>query len=673
MRLRFSVTDMIRRISSLRLSERMRGNRRASLFSEAGNGSHGPAEGVRPVRTDRTLAVCAAPLRAGMIACCLLATSAVPSQQAFAQQRISPDSAMSAFSVVDDAIRRDEAAGLDAGVYPACVAAAVTIRFQNEVAGYGTDFTVEPGGSGSAIPNAAKAALERAKLSLPALDREEFLVISRDFTISLEVVEELTPLASDGSWGDLQSDVNPGSDAFAIRSGTKFAVRFPEWLLARKLEPLATFQGMVSELLGAEGVVETKGQEVRFRDPAELAERFGVVFYRARTTHIVGFPTYLTAAPTFGQLAQGARFLTRGGLLEPIPNIPGGVAEFADAVARHLQERAWTGAGPVRLVGSIQPNGSAIPTIAPPTEQAAAAYALAVYSKSPGVDPHTAGTSRALAMDLLEALETPAADESASWDDPAASALCVLAICELSDAAPGEAVRYAKLRASCSATLRGAYSETAGFAPGVPGTAKGLIAYSLARLGVLASSDTIGAQAAAAVRTAFQQTPPELLIGQMPWLLWGESATRAEGGAAFVVPLRELRTLLRAHQVSSDQAGPDRQDLVGGFVFTTTGVPMPTWHTARATATLAGMLSDASLTSTEPAELAREFTALRRSLRFMRQLGVDASDTYLYRTPQATLGGVRAAPWNIELPLDASTMTLLALCESLRAVDALNR
>ena len=300
MRLRFSVTDMIRRISSLRLSERMRGNRRASLFSEAGNGSHGPAEGVRPVRTDRTLAVCAAPLRAGMIACCLLATSAVPSQQAFAQQRISPDSAMSAFSVVDDAIRRDEAAGLDAGVYPACVAAAVTIRFQNEVAGYGTDFTVEPGGSGSAIPNAAKAALERAKLSLPALDREEFLVISRDFTISLEVVEELTPLASDGSWGDLQSDVNPGSDAFAIRSGTKFAVRFPEWLLARKLEPLATFQGMVSELLGAEGVVETKGQEVRFRDPAELAERFGVVFYRARTTHIVGFPTYLTAAPTDG-------------------------------------------------------------------------------------------------------------------------------------------------------------------------------------------------------------------------------------------------------------------------------------------------------------------------------------------------------------------------------------
>src|SRR5207247_1603585 len=100
--------------------------------------------------------------------------------------------------------------------------------------------------------------------------------------------------------------------------------------------------------------------------------------------------------------------------------------------------------------------------------------------------------------------------------------------------------------------------------------------------------------------------------------------------------------------------------------------PLPTWNAARPLAMLATMLGDSRLTSQDerPGEVVRTVEGLR----FVRQLVVDEPVTFMFKGPaKRTLGGVRAAPWDIRMPPDATSLSLLTVCEALRSFDAMGK
>ncbi|MEO1583544.1 MAG: hypothetical protein AAFR96_03100 [Planctomycetota bacterium] len=164
---------------------------------------------------------------------------------------------------------------------------------------------------------------------------------------------------------------------------------------------------------------------------------------------------------------------------------------------------------------------------------------------------------------------------------------------------------------------------------------------------------------------------PAELVGAMPWLGWAEQAAAGEGEIPSAVALREMRRIVTDFQLTAADAGADNLDLVGGIVFTSGTLPLPTWQSARPVAFLASMLSDGRLTT--PAEQDAELASLLRSLRFLRQLAASEAEAFIYREPASALGGIRAAVWDQQMPTDASAMTLLALVETLESLDSMAR
>ncbi|MFN7440371.1 MAG: hypothetical protein ACK5TV_09295, partial [Phycisphaerales bacterium] len=110
--------------------------------------------------------------------------------------------------------------------------------------------------------------------------------------------------------------------------------------------------------------------------------------------------------------------------------------------------------------------------------------------------------------------------------------------------------------------------------------------------------------------------------------------------------------------------------LVGGIVFTKSRNPLPTWQAARPIAFIATMLGDPRLTA--PDERSRELVRLLTSLRFLRQLQADDSTAWMQALPGSARGGIRSAPWDQRMPVDATAITLMAITESIRSLDALS-
>jgi hypothetical protein len=254
--------------------------------------------------------------------------------------------------------------------------------------------------------------------------------------------------------------------------------------------------------------------------------------------------------------------------------------------------------------------------------------------------------------------------------DPAASAACVAAYLEGGRPGPDDDIRMAGLFSQCVPAVRGAFEAGKGFAPSVPPGARGLVAWALVR--IARDSGEVGDRGAAeaAVRATYTGTEAEMLVGQMPWLGWAELELDGDGEVPAAVALRDLRDQMWEHQVRPADLGPDDADLAGGIVFTKGRSPLPAWNTARPLAFAATMLGDPRLTTAQ--ERALELVRVVEGLRFLRQLTVDEPGTFMFKGPaKRTVGGVKAAPWDIRMPPDATSLSLLTVCEALRSLSAM--
>jgi hypothetical protein len=156
----------------------------------------------------------------------------------------------------------------------------------------------------------------------------------------------------------------------------------------------------------------------------------------------------------------------------------------------------------------------------------------------------------------------------------------------------------------------------------------------------------------------------------MPWAGWAEllcSRTTAGREIPSAPALREMRAQLWQHQLKGEDLPGEALDMAGGIVFTTTRQPLPTWQAARPLAFIATMLGDPALT--EEKEVPGELARLLASLRFLRQLTADEPESHMFKDAGRARGGVRASLFDQRMPPEATAMTLLAVCETIRSLD----
>jgi len=161
-------------------------------------------------------------------------------------------------------------------------------------------------------------------------------------------------------------------------------------------------------------------------------------------------------------------------------------------------------------------------------------------------------------------------------------------------------------------------------------------------------------------------TPPDELAGLLPFAGWACLAAR-DPEPGWFDRLRAARARVWERQIGPGRVGFEARDLIGGIVPRSAGPLLPTWRTARPVAFAASALGDARMTPAD--ERLGELARVMRSLRFLRQLAVDA-DAFSALAWGASGWGIRSALWDAEQPLTGSALTLIALAETLSSIDA---
>lgn len=528
---------------------------------------------------------------------------------------------------------------------PSCVGAAVLLRFDGQLIGRGSvisaseaaalDRDEHAGGGGggplwSAFLDAFTEADRRLPVSHDVLRPARAREAGRRVTLSVELAGPLVPITP-ATFDELDATLAPGLDGIAIRLDRQTRAIFPGVMFASGVTPSSAARQLVATMTGR--------PDAGLEKLSDLREKSKLTISRFRTTHL--------AQGTEGDeprfLLRGSRFVAQGEL-DSVREL----RDFAAAVARHLvrrvpDDRAAPVVG-VRRPWLVDDRGEPATVV----QRGIAAFALQRFAALPGTDPARAAEAAQAADRAVAALLDPASPTRWPGGDPVMAAAVLLAGPGPEAAAANDAVRAALASEDTLAKL--------------PPGARSMVAMA----GVI-----IGAPGAAeAVRAIFRQTPPEQLTTELPWLGWAEQRLTRSAGLAqppSAAGLRTMRDRLWAAQVGTFTADPDDADLLGGLIFQTTTRPLPTWHTARPLAFAASMLSDPGLTT--PAERPREIARVLSSLRFLRQLQSDEATSWMEADPTSSAGGIRSAPWDAAMPIDAASMTLLALCESIEALD----
>lgn len=578
---------------------------------------------------------------------------------------------------------------------PTCGGVSIVLRLVGEIIGRGTVTNdaapgTNPETLGVLLQRAARIAIQEAdrriRIDNDVLRDDRIRLTAREITVSLELAGMLIPIEPE-SFDDLERDLIPGIDGTAVRIGEELAVTFPGTLLSTNTPLRLAFSKVASQ---AGGDV-TLGLD----EPKKLRTQHAARYYRFRTTHLA--QTAPTAGPVF--LVRGSRFVdaTRISTAE--------LRLMAYRLTTHLLSREWNEPGEYGMRGLYEAwSGQYSPAFAGAVDQLTAAFALRNYAAAPGVDPQRAIDARSLAGRIIRAIGKVEPDESPINENPVACALFV--ITESLNPRPGETTSLTPppappnsnpLYSDARRTVLASYNSLTGFTDTVPLAARGVVAYALVELAAVEPvgglRDEAVSLAESAVRRAYRDSPEGLLISQMPWLGFAERrlanikpAAAATSDLPAAVSLRLMRSDLWKHQIApTDTVASEVQggspDLIGGIVFTgvlanrggsSSAAPgNATWQSAQALAFIPAMLTDARLTPAEerPLELAR----LIASLRFIRQLQIDESAMWMIPVPSRALGGIRATLWDARLPSDATSMSLLAVAETLRAIDAMSR
>jgi hypothetical protein len=130
-----------------------------------------------------------------------------------------------------------------------------------------------------------------------------------------------------------------------------------------------------------------------------------------------------------------------------------------------------------------------------------------------------------------------------------------------------------------------------------------------------------------------------------------------EAAPAWKAALKQLA----AAQIDAAHESGVAPDLDGGWSSGST-VPRPNALSARAAWALATVTQRPDLL--DATERATAQQTLRRAMRFLLQLQADANACHAFRDATKAMGGLRAAPWDTDQPIAASSYALLAAMQA---------
>ncbi len=492
--------------------------------------------------------------------------------------------------------------------------------------------------------------------NLPAAIRA---TIGPRLTLELEVAGRPIPLLG-RSFPEFARQLEPGLDGLAIRRADDWALMFPAQMRAartagdvpRQVLPLAVQLGLPAAA------------------PGDLLTRRDVSLYRFRTTHLA-------------QTAPDKRpFSTvRGDVVVARSEVtPRRIAVTADSIAQHLLRSFSPLNVAPGLMGTYQPGIDQYePLIAPPREQALAAFALARYAQAPRVDPRIARRAAGAGHQILLQLQAQVGGQDNPLADVQACAAIVYAGLEHPRSMQDPAIR--PLLVAAAERAIDAFTAGAGFAPRDPAGRSGqprspngqaLVAAALSRLIQRGyRHERLTPQLVrSAIDAAWQAVPEHQQVMLLPWLGWAELDYSEMTGnpPANGARLGEIRRMLNASRIGSPSL-PGAPDLAGGFVLSRAQGTNPTAQTLRPAAFLATMVRISHFTPADEAQPAMDRHLA--TIRFLMQLTVRETSAWSLQNPARAMGGVRAAVWDADQPVAAQALGLLAAVETLWSLDAL--
>lgn len=601
-------------------------------------------------------------------------------RDAFDLDSPSPVDAMAAFVRVEEWVRALRAPDEAQRVSDAAVAM-VTLRLDDAIIGRGHGTS----GEGLAVWEAARAAIDEARDRIPVSSDALAAAVRSDaaqrLTIHLELGGALIPLQVE-SWEGVDTRARAGLDGVGARAParaaqgepgvnvprTGVALTFPSEMRVGGDTPSAGARRALS--LASERAILALADDPE-TSPARLANEFGVALFAFRVTSLA--QTRADATPVF--LYRGGRVIQASEITRPA------IEAMADAMAMHLASRPRAAVyNPARGIGD---ESAAAPSLA------LAAVALERWARVRGESSDAAVRDAAgSAVTTIRTYLVGAAEKAGALSPTDGAALVLAGVGREGASATPEARAIA---GRAREALARAYSPEAGWNEKVAEPARGLVAWALAQVAADAASvngeaandpERARTRASGAVRAVFRDTPDGDLIAQMPWLLYAERAL-ADGGkpdagsAGGATPqmlpsadaLRNVRDTVVRHQLTARDAGDDGLDLVGGVVFTRGGASLPSWKSTRAIAFLSAALADPGVTPTD--ERVSALVPVLAGLRFVRQLTMDEVSALVARDRARAVGGVQAAAWDPSQPIDATSLGLIAACETLAALDSL--
>lgn len=588
-----------------------------------------------------------------MLAVCLLAL--LQPNATAAQPDIQPASGLRVFEQVDKWVRDWDlppAGTPEANSQPVC-AATITLRIGGRVIGRGTAASPDP--DPTLVWRAASRAMNAANSRLTDDQDAGWEAVLREMSsrimITLELADELIPI-SPNELGLPGFGYSPGSVGFAVRLGDQADAVGPGSIILKTTDPARTTCALALTLSDDPNLV--------LQSPVELNDQ-GFRFYRWVPLSI--------AQPT---PELGGVFLDRGGRAVELSEISvRSIRDYSDRIAQHLLDRQWDGVENYGFAGTLDPvTGKVGSPFAGNFEQALGAYALLRF----GNDAITPLQRECVvgARQILRELSRVEGEEVAPWDDPLGACMAIIALSEV----PLELILgdpgLSELRTKSAEAIAGAYTAQGGFSSDIPRAARGLVAHALVASAKLDPKDR-STDAASAISSIYLDTPPEMLVAQMPFLAWAQIGQAGSGEVTGASQLRAMRELVWEHQLRRADLDWIDRDLAGGVVFTRSSAPLPSWSVMRPLTAIAAMLRDQRLTpgSIASGEVPAEISRLIDSVRFVRQLAAEGETLHMYSDAQDAQWGVRMALWDQRQPIETSAMALLVMLETSASLKAI--
>lgn len=578
----------------------------------------------------------------------------------------------------------------DAAAPLAAPGACITLRWQGQVVGRGVAQAFRPAGGGAnegapstTIARAASAAIAAAETRLPLpndLSRGEAVrQIAPELMISLELAGDLRPMIAD-TWTDLDTALNPGLDGLAVtidRPGNKAApdagadvdapaigVKFPSEMMLANLLPQRAVRAMVAAGLSEVGAPAGEA----LSEPKDLREKHGVRVWTFRVGHVAQ-----------AKVREQAKFLYRGATAVSTSEVTlNELRAMADRLEAHIRDRLRRSDNTLATFGDYDPAGSRYSDNGRLSEQ--------FYLASAAVNFRGTAVGSPLPEALTSLFERvqPACETAQDVLFRSMGRGCF-------PSGKAGTIPGASLTGLIHGSLRGAATDSPDPDFKTPSSLelverlrwanltapeRALLVFATAAPPHERPEDT--RMACTLVRRVFADTQGDSLPALMPWLGWAELDCAEPGKDAdaplpeipSAIALREMRAQCWKHQLGFTDVNEDSADMLGGIMFTKSGgTPLPTWQCVRPIAFLATMLGDERLT--EPSERKQEALRLLLALRFLRQLQVDESCGWMYPEPEKAIGGIRAAAWDHSMPPDATSLTLMAVCEAIRSLEKL--